>query len=275
VIEPGVTRQDTAGDPEEAADPHAAEDPNFMTSLARGLAVIRAFSDRARSLTISDVARITGLPRAAARRCLLTLNRLGYVGTDGRSFFLTPQILSLGYSYLSSAPLATTVQPTLERISTALQESSSAAVLSEDEVVYIARSATKRIMSVALNVGSRLPAYCTSMGRVLLAALPPDRLAEYLDRVVPRPHTARTITDRDRLRAEIEAVRECGYALVDQELEIGLLSVAVPLRNAGGTVIAAINVSAQAGRIGAAELRERHLPVLLAAAEETRPLLRP
>ncbi|WP_328703018.1 IclR family transcriptional regulator domain-containing protein [Arenibaculum pallidiluteum] len=265
---------DGARQPAEDANPHLPEDPNFMTSLARGLSVIRAFSDREQSLSISDVARITGLPRAAARRCLLTLQRLGYVGTDGRAFHLTPQILSLGYSYLSSAPLATTVHPALERVSTLLQESSSAGILAEDDVVYIARSATKRIMSVALNVGSRLPAAVTSMGRVLLAALPAAELDAFVRRVELPRHTERTITDRDALRAEIEATRSRGYALVDQELEVGLRSIAVPLRNASGAVSAAINVSTQAGRVGIDEMLERYLPVLRDAAEEIRPLLR-
>lgn len=250
-----------------------ADDPNFMTSLARGLSVIRAFSEREPNLTIADVARITGLPRAAARRCLLTLERLGYAGTDGRTFFLRPRILALGYSFLSSAPLATILGPVLEGISRELQESSSAAVMDDDEVLYIARSATKRIMSVGLNVGSRLPAYCTSMGRVLLAHMPEAEVAAHLDRVTLRPFTSRTITDRARLLEELERVRAQGWSLLDQELEIGLRSLAVPVVNAGGTVVAAINVSTQAARVDAAEMTGRFLPVLQTAASETRSLL--
>lgn len=250
-----------------------ADDPNFMTSLARGLSVIRAFTEREPNLTIADVARITGLPRAAARRCLLTLERLGYAGTDGRTFFLRPRILALGYSFLSSAPLATILGPVLEGVSRELQESSSAAVMDEDEVLYIARSATKRIMSVGLNVGSRLPAYCTSMGRVLLAHMPEAEVAAHLDRVTLRPFTARTITDRARLLEELKRVRAQGWSLLDQELEIGLRSLAVPLANAGGTVVAAINVSTQAARVDVAEMTERFLPVLQAAASDTRALL--
>lgn len=250
-----------------------ADDPNFMTSLARGLSVIRAFSEREPNLTIADVARITGLPRAAARRCLLTLERLGYAGNDGRTFFLRPRILALGYSFLSSAPLATILGPVLEGISRELQESSSAAVMDDDEVLYIARSATKRIMSVGLNVGSRLPAYCTSMGRVLLAHMPEAEVAAHLDRVTLRPFTSRTITDRARLLEELERVRAQGWSLLDQELEIGLRSLAVPVVNAGGTVVAAINVSTQAARVDAAEMTGRFLPVLQTAASETRSLL--
>lgn len=250
-----------------------SDDPNFMTSLARGLSVIRAFTEREPNLTIADVARITGLPRAAARRCLLTLERLGYAGTDGRTFFLRPRILALGYSFLSSAPLATILGPVLEGISRRLQESSSAAVMDEDEVLYIARSATKRIMSVGLNVGSRLPAYCTSMGRVLLAHMPAGEVAAYLDRVPLRPFTNRTITDRARLMEELDRVRVQGWSLQDQELELGLRSLAVPVANASGAVVAAINVSAQAGRVEPAEMIESFLPVLQSAAAETRSLL--
>ncbi len=258
---PGSDREEGAGD------------PNFMTSLARGLSVIRAFTERSPNLTIADIAKITGLPRAAARRCLLTLMQLGYVGTDGRTFFLKPKILALGYSFLSSAPLATILDPLIEQVSGALQESSSAAVLDEDEVVYIARAATKRIMSVGLNVGSRLPAYCTSMGRVLLAHLPEAELEAYFARVELRPFTERTITNPDVLRREFERVRERGFALVDQELELGLRSVAVPVRTASGTVVAAINASTQAARVTCPEMEARFLPPLHHAAEEARVLL--
>lgn len=250
-----------------------AGDPNFMTSLARGLEVIRAFTEREPNLTIADIARITGLPRAAARRCLLTLAQLGYAGTDGRVFFLKPKTLALGYSFLSSAPLATILDPLIEQVSAAVHESSSAAVLDEDEVVYIARAATKRIMSVGLNVGSRLPAHCTSMGRALLAHLPPSELDGYLARVELKPFTERTVTDPDALRRELARVREFGFSLVDQELELGLRSIAVPVRTSAGTVVAAINVSAQAVRVSCAEMEAQFLPRLLRAAEEARALL--
>jgi len=250
-----------------------AGDRNFMTSLARGLTVIRSFSEQTSSLTIADVARITGLPRAAARRCLLTLTQLGYAGTDGRVFFLRPKVLALGYSFLSSAPLATVLDPVLSHVSRTLEESSSAAVLDEDEVVYIARVATKRIMSVGLNIGSRLPANCTSMGRVLLAALSPQAFEDYLGRVALRPVTAYTITDHDAFRHVVEETRRQGFALVDQEMEVGLRSIAVPVRNPAGAVVAAINVSTQASRVGCAEMAERFLPVLQAAASEARLLL--
>lgn len=250
-----------------------ASDPNFMTSLARGLSVIRAFTEREPNLTIADIAKITGLPRAAARRCLLTLMQLGYAGSDGRTFHLKPKILALGYSFLSSAPLATILDPLIEQVSGAVQESCSAAVLDEDDVVYIARAATKRIMSVGLNVGSRLPAYCTSMGRVLLAALPESELDAYLSRVPLKPYTERTITAADALKRELERVRDRGFSLVDQELELGLRSIAVPIRTAAGGVVAAMNVSAQAARVTCPEMEVQFLPHLHRAAEDARVLL--
>ncbi|AWK88434.1 IclR family transcriptional regulator domain-containing protein [Azospirillum thermophilum] len=264
---------DVTGEIADEVSGEQPNDPNFMTSLARGLAVIRAFTEREPNLTIADIARITGLPRAAARRCLLTLMQLGYAGTDGRTFFLRPKILALGYSFLSSAPLASILDPLIERVSGAVQESCSAAVLDEDEVVYIARAATKRIMSVGLNVGSRLPAYCTSMGRVLLAALPEGELEAYLRRAALKPFTERTITAPDALRRELERVRERGFALVDQELELGLRSIAVPVRTAAGAVVAAMNVSAQAARVTCPEMEVQFLPHLTRAAEEARVLL--
>jgi IclR family transcriptional regulator, pca regulon regulatory protein len=248
-------------------------DPNFMTSLARGLAVVRAFTGSAPQLTIAEVARVSGLPRAAARRCLYTLERLGYVGSDSRRFFLRPKILALGYGYMSSTPLAATLQPVLERVSETIHESCSGAVLDDDEIVYIARAATKRIMSVTLNVGSRLPAYCTSMGRVLLAALPRPELDAYLNRVRLKPFTQRTITSREGLRRALDQVREKGYAVVDQELEVELRSIAVPVRNSSGAVVAAMNLSAQAARVSRREMESRFLSSLRSAADEVGHLL--
>jgi IclR family pca regulon transcriptional regulator len=256
-----------------AAPESTSGDPNFMLSLARGLMVIRAFTQRSPKLSIAEVARISGLPRAVARRCLYTLMQLGYVGTDGRTFFLRPKILSLGYAYLSSTPLAISVQPYLECVSQSLHESCSVGVLEDDEVVYIARAAARRIMSVDLNVGSRLPAYCSSLGRVLLAHLPPAELEAYLGRIELKPFTEHTITRRDALLEALEQVRQTGYALVDQELEIGLRSLAVPIRNVAGQVVAAMNVSGQAARVSRQEMEGRFLPVLQAAAQELRVLL--
>ncbi len=248
--------------------PSGGGDPNFMTSLARGLSVVRAFTGATPQLTIAEVAKISGLPRAAARRCLYTLEQLGYVGSDDRRFSLRPKMLALGYAFLSSTPLAATLQPVLERVSETVHESCSAAVLDDDEIVYIARAATKRIMSVTLNVGSRLPAYCTSMGRILLAHLSRADLDAYLGRVRLKPYTDRTITSRDGLRRALDQVREKGYAVVDQELELQLRSIAVPVRNSAATVVAAMNVSAQAARVSRREMESRFLSSLQEGAGE-------
>jgi IclR family pca regulon transcriptional regulator len=206
------------------------------------------------------VSRKTGISRASARRCLYTLAKLGYVGSDGRVFALEPKVLTLAYSYLSSAPLAETALPVLERVSAALQESCSLAVLDGDEIVYIARSATRRIMSVALNVGSRLPAYCTSMGRVALAQLSPAQLEGYFSRVKLRPLTGRTVVSQSQLAKLISEARKAGYAAVDQELEIGLRSIAVPVMDHAGRLVASMNVSAQASRVTMRDMERLFLP---------------
>src|SRR5258706_5694429 len=183
-----------------------AGDPNFMTSLERGLQVIRAFSEHRHHVTISQVAQTTGLSRAAVRRCLYTLNQLGYVGEDDKRFFLRPLVLTLGHSYLSSTPLATLAQPFLDQVSEQLAESCSVAVLDGDDIVYICRSAETRIISINLLVGTRLPAYCTSMGQVLLAELSPEAIEAYLDRVRLVARTDRTITTTPKLRKLLTGV---------------------------------------------------------------------
>jgi IclR family pca regulon transcriptional regulator len=242
-----------------------------MASLARGLAVLRAFSQQRPNQSISQIAVRTEIPRAAVRRCLHTLMRLGYVGHDSerRTFTLRPKVLSLGYAYLSSIPLVTLAQPVLDALSEKLHESSSMAVLEADEIVYVARSkTTRRLMSVDLNVGSRLPAYCTSLGRVLLAGLPPEELKQYLARVQLVRYTPRTVTSREHLRTIIDGVREEGYSVVDEELEIGLRSIAVPILDVRGRVSAAINASTQASRVPMHEFQHTFLPALRKAASE-------
>ena len=245
-----------------------AGDPDFMTSLARGLHVIRAFAGVDRRLTIADVSRVTGLTRAVVRRCLYTLRELGYAGTDGRLYFLQPRVLNLGYAYLSTAPVPIAAQPVLEELSGTLGEASTVAVLDDGAVVYVGRAATKRIMSVTLGVGSRLPAYCTALGRVLLAHLSEEQRAAELAKVELVQHTRYTVTSRKRLEEILLEVRHEGFALNDQELEIGLRSIAVPVQNVVGTVVAAMNVSTQASRVSRRELLERCLPALRAAAEK-------
>jgi IclR family pca regulon transcriptional regulator len=250
-------------------------DPDYMQSLARGLSVIRAFGGDRDRLTVADVARLTGLSRASARRCLYTLSQLGYAaGRDG-SYELTPAILTLGYAYVASTALARVSQPVLERVSEELHESSSLAVLDGDDIVYIARAATRRILSIGLSVGSRLPAASTSMGRVLLAFADDGFRSRFLARVKLVRHTPRSLADRGELRAELERIRAQGYAIVDQELELGLRSIAVPVRAADGVVAAAINVGVHVGRADAKVLQREFLPVLQAAAAEISTALRP
>jgi IclR family transcriptional regulator, pca regulon regulatory protein len=242
--------------------------PHYVQSLERGLAVIRAFDADHPQLALTDVARRTGLTRAAARRFLLTLADLGFVRNDGRLFSLTPRVLELGYAYLSSQTLPEVAEPHLERLAAEVHESSSVSVLDEGDVVYVARVATFRIMRVAINVGTRFPAYATSMGRVLLAGLPAEELDAYLQTTELRPLTTRTITSEDTLRAELDAVRRQGYAIVDQELEEGLRSVAAPIRDASGQVVAAVNVSAHASRTALKDIRRRLVPPLLETAKK-------
>ncbi|MFD2793808.1 IclR family transcriptional regulator C-terminal domain-containing protein [Promicromonospora vindobonensis] len=240
----------------------------FVQSLERGLAVIRAFgSDRAR-MTLSEVAREAELSRASARRFLHTLVELGYVVTDGRVFALRPQVLELGYAYLSSLSLPEVAQPHLEQLVEDVGESSSVAVLDGADIVYVARVATHRIMSAAIQVGTRFPASATSMGRAVLAHVSDGEREAFLAAAALVPLTARTITDKGVLRAELASVREQGWALVDQELEEGLRSIAAPLCDAGGRVIAAVNVSAPVRRGPVEEMVAEFLPPLLRAARE-------
>ncbi|MGH3449801.1 MAG: IclR family transcriptional regulator domain-containing protein, partial [Haloechinothrix sp.] len=238
---------------------------HYVQSLERGLAVIRAFNAGAAELTLSDVARSTGLTRAAARRFLLTLADLGYVRTDGKYFSLTARVLELGYAFLSSMTLPEVAQPHLEWLSGEVHESSSVSVLEGHDIVYVARFAVSRIMTVTINVGTRFPAYATSMGHVLLAGLDERALAAYLGGARLERRTSRTLTSTDRLRAELDAVRKQGWALVDQELEEGLRSVAAPIRGRDGAVIAAVNVSSHAGRTTIESVRRDLVPPLLAA----------
>jgi IclR family pca regulon transcriptional regulator len=239
---------------------------HFVQSLERGLAVIRAFDANNPELTLSDVARATGLTRAATRRFLLTLVDLGYVRTDGRLFMLSPRVLELGYAFLSSMTLPEVAEPHLERLVAQVHESSSVSVLDADSVVYVARVATARIMAVSINVGTRFPAHATSMGRVLLAGLPADDLDAYLARADLHPTTRRTVTSVDKLRAALDRVRSQGWAIVDQELEEGLRAVAAPLRDRTGTVVAAVNISTHSTRMSLTQMRSDLLPPLLATA---------
>ncbi len=241
-------------------------DGDFVQSLERGLSVIRAFDAEHPKLTLSEVAASTGLSRAAARRFLRTLVQLGYMRSDGSRFALRPKILELGYAYLSSLTLPEVAMPHLEQLVEQVHESSSVSELDGDDVVYIARVPTKRIMTVTISVGTRFPAYATSMGRVLLAAQPDERLDEYLTSTSLRGLTGHTITSATALRRELRKIRTQGWALVDQELEEGLRSIAAPIRDADGQVIAAINISTHAGRRSLNTIVEEFLQPLLTTA---------
>jgi IclR family pca regulon transcriptional regulator len=243
-----------------------ARDGDYVQSLERGLSVIRAFDADHPRLTLSEVATSTGLSRAAARRFLRTLVQLGYMRSDGSRFSLRPKVLELGYAYLSSLTLPEVAMPHLEQLVEQVHESSSVSELDGDEVIYIARVPTKRIMTVTISVGTRFPAYATSMGRVLLAAQPDERLDQYLDATRLRGLTGHTITNPAALRRELRKIGTQGWALVDQELEEGLRSVAAPIRDADGQVIAAVNVSTHAGRRTLDSIVEDLLQPLLATA---------
>lgn len=237
-----------------------------MQSLERGLAVIRAFDGDHAELTLSEVAAATGVTRAAARRFLLTLAELGYVRSEGRYFSLTARVLELGYAYLSSLSLPEVAEPHLEALVAEVNESSSVSVLDGQDVVYVARVPTSRIMTVVISVGTRFPAYATSMGRVLLAGLPEPELDAYLTSVPLTPLTSRTVSSVAALRGELARVRGQGYALVNQELEDGLRAIAAPIRDRTGKVIAALNISAHASRTSLETMRRDLLPPLLKTA---------
>ena len=250
-------------------------DPNFMTSLARGLIVIQAFTQQSPQMTISQLSIRTGLSRAAVRRCLYTLTKLGFAGSDdGSRYSLRPRMLTLSHTFTTSNTLSSAAQPVLERMSAAFRESFSLAMLDGDDIVYIARTTVSRVMSVDLHVGSRLPAYCTSMGRILLAHLPQEQQEQYLARAVLTPHTTRTVTSVEKLRVILRNVRRNGYALCDQEYEVGLRSLAVPVFAASGRVVATLNLSGNAPRISVLEMQSRFLPHLRNAANEIAVFLR-
>ncbi|UVJ40053.1 IclR family transcriptional regulator C-terminal domain-containing protein [Arthrobacter sp. CJ23] len=241
---------DEASAPSKGTAPQASD--QYVQSLARGLSVIRAFDAANPVMTLSEVAARTDLTRATARRFLHTLVELGYVRTDGKTFVLTAQVLQLGYSYLSALSLPQLVQPHLEDLSLALGESTSAAVLDGTDISYVARVATRRIMTIGITVGTRFPAYATSMGRVLLAGLPQPKLEEYLAAAELQAITPRTVATRGELLAVLDTVRDQGWCLLDQELEVGLMSIAAPVWNhAAGEVVAAVNVSLQAQSVAA------------------------
>lgn len=239
---------------------------DHVGSLERGLAVMEILAARPEGLTLTEMAAEAGLTRAGARRFLLTLVATGYAMQDGRRFMLTPRLITVARSWLGGRTLWAYAEPFMREVSTALNESCSAAMLSGEDVVYVARIPGRHILSVALHVGTRLPAYCTSMGRVLLSDLAPDALRAFLSTATLERRTARTVVDPAALEESVRRAAEEGYALVDEELELGLRSIAVPIRNRSGCIEAAINVSTQSARFSVAEMRRSMLPPLKAAA---------
>ena len=256
-----------------AADAAPRPGDHYVQSFARGLEVIRSFSDQAPQQTLSDVAARTGLTRAGARRILLTLQTLGYVQSDGRWFRLTPRILDLGFAYLSSLPIWNLAEPVMEQLSAQVHESVSAAVLEGTDVVYVLRVSTRSLLRMSLGAGSRLPAYCASLGRVLLAGLGDAQAHAVLSQSALEPRTRHTLTDVAALMAQVRLTREQGWALVDQEMEEGVISIAAPIIGRNGQVLAAINVSGQANRTSAADMQATMLGPLRDAAEQIARLL--
>jgi IclR family pca regulon transcriptional regulator len=253
------------------ADP--TEGPDFVTALARGLTVIRAFGPERPHMTLADIAKRVTLPRATVRRSLITLETLGYVESDGRNFSLSPKVLALGNSYLASSPFPRTIQPMLERLAEAIGESCWAAILDEDDVLLVAGAKSNRMLSAGLRVGSRLPAFCSAFGRVMLAGLADEKIDEYLTRHIPRRYTSRTVIDSNAVRRCVMEARANGYAIADGEVELGLCSLAVPVFNVHGEIVAAINATAPSSRVRSSEMVERFLAPLREVAEDIRPVL--
>ncbi|MGP6172547.1 IclR family transcriptional regulator domain-containing protein [Corynebacterium sp. A21] len=239
-----------------------------VQSLIRGLSVIRTFDAERPRQTLAQVAEATGLARATARRFLHTLVGIGYAGTDGTEFWLTPKVLELGYSYMSGLGLPAIAQPRLEELSRTLGESSSMSVLDGDDVVYVNRVPVRRIMTVSITIGTRFPAYSTSMGRILLAGLPEDELSEYFSRAELIPLTPSAMHDEQELRAELTKVRTQGWCIVDQELEPGLRSLAAPIYSPDGQIVAAVNISTQSAVHNLDELHRRFLPAITDSARQ-------
>ncbi len=238
-------------------------DKEFMATLAKGLTVLGAFGEQRPTMTLSDAAEASGLSRAAARRVLKTLTQLGYVAQQGRQFSLAPRILELGFAYLSTQTWIDRAEPLMKELSNKLHESCSAAILQDSEIVYVARMpAPHRLMSTTIAVGTRLSAFHTSLGRIQLGYLAEDDLRQRVAATTLKRYTPHTITEPEQLIQRIRADRAEGYSIVDEELELGLRSIAMPIVTRAGVNVGAINLSAHAGRTTQADLRDRFMPAL-------------
>ena len=240
---------------------------DYVNALARGLEVIRVFTRHQPRMTLSEVARATDMTRATVRRFLLTLAQEGYVGSDGKYYRLTPKVLDLGFSVLSSMDIWESGQPIMNELAEKLEESCFAAVLDADTVIYVLRASSRRVVNVGITIGSRVPAHCVSTGRVLLSGMSDDALGEYLDRAKLVKYTPTTVTSKAKLRRLVVETRRQGFAIVDQELEVGLRSISVPVRDRAGAIVAALNVCCPSPRVAPEEMRGRILGELLASAQ--------
>ncbi|MFJ1301496.1 IclR family transcriptional regulator C-terminal domain-containing protein [Pseudomonadota bacterium AL_CKDN230030165-1A_HGKHYDSX7] len=268
IYPPSIAPAYTAPLPAQAHPEQLRGDPDFMQTLARGLHVIRAFGERRQPQTAAELARRAGLSRAVTQRCLYTLVALGYAEQHERHYVLTPRILSLGHAYFASTPFVSLAQPVLDELSASVNETCALGIMTGHEIMYLARAEVHRILATSLGLGSRLPAYCTSIGRVMLAQLGAAALARYFDEVELAPYTEYTVTHRAQLCAELEQVRQRGYAIGDQELELNVCAIGVPVRSASGQVVSAINVSVKATRLPLARMTGEILPAAQAAAEK-------
>ncbi len=249
------------------------EGPEFIESLDRGLRVLRSFWTDRRPMTLSDIAKETNLPRATARRILMTLQKSGFVSGDDRLFSLTPRVLTLASAYLASNQVSTVMQPLMDEVSAKAKEVCSLALLDGDEVVFIARASPTRVFPSGIDIGYRLPAFCTSVGRVLLGRLSNEELSAAIDAMPVKPQTPETIVDKSLIVATIITDRNKGYSLVDQEAEAGFRSVSVPIHRYDGAIIAAANIGAHVDRISTGEMIDHFVPLLTEMAVAAKPLL--
>ena len=256
--------------PHASAEARRDETSDFVTALARGLAVIRAFGMQSRRMSLAEIARHVNLPRATVRRSLITLETLGYVESDSKTFMLTPQVLSLGYSYLTSLPVTRAVRPYLEKMTALFNEPAAAAILDHDDAVFLARVSARRVFLGTETAGSRLPAYCTAMGRVLLAAQPDAMIDEYLARIEPRAYTPHTITNPAKIRDAIYQARRDSYSIVQEEFDAGIVAISVPIKDLHDRTVAALNVVSHVERASREQMLDRFLPYMRNAVQELR-----